>query len=153
MSKLEVKYSKTLKVINPVFVKIDIEEIENLGIVIDKLENYIRSKGFHPIGPIIQKIEPDTTKSGISITIYRQSSGEIKYPIQPYSVAPMLRVTDCLYVRFSGRHDELQFAYNKLNLVAYEEEILLEGSQYSVFLEQTDEYVLADIFMPKEKII
>jgi hypothetical protein len=69
----------------------------------------------------------------------------------PYRTEALIRESDCLYTRFVGEEEHMQFAYNKLQLVAYEEDIPLRGDTYTVFVDRNDEdeTVTADVFMPK----
>ena len=117
------------------------------------MENYIRSKGFQPVGPLVQYTCLHEGKDGeqnLTIRFFRQASGYIKRTEPPYSMMPILRVPNCLYVRFTGSQDKISLAYQKLSVFAYEEEIELTGSTYTVFVKQMgDEDIVADIFMER----
>jgi hypothetical protein len=43
----------------------------------------------------------------------------------------------------------LQFAYQKLNLVAFEENIKLKGDSYTIFVDRKDGIITADVFMER----
>ena len=63
----------------------------------------------------------------------------------------VLRVPDCMYVRYMEAEDKLKFAYDKIHLTAFEENIPLRGDSYTIFVDRNDEEdtIVADIFMPK----
>jgi effector-binding domain-containing protein len=63
----------------------------------------------------------------------------------------VIRESDCLYTRFTGEGEHLQFAYNKLQVVAYEEEIALRGDTYTIYVNENEEdgTVVTDVFMPR----
>ena len=60
MNKIEISNNKTLKLTNVLTCNVDIEGEENILTVVSKMDNYIKSKGALPIGPLIQKNEFST---------------------------------------------------------------------------------------------
>ena len=51
----------------------------------------------------------------------------------------MLRVKGCLYAHFTGPMDYSSLASQKLNIYAYEHEIELTGTAYSIYVNQDSE--------------
>jgi hypothetical protein len=51
-------------------------------------------------------------------------------------------------VRFTGKTQQLNFAYMKLNVYAFENDVVLDGSSYTVFVNQSEENAIIDVFMP-----
>ena len=150
--KLEVSGSKTLKLTNVVRVDVQESDFVDLDRIIIMLDNYIKSKGALPIGPIVQYAAAIISSEGhatIEISFLRQSSKYIKEVEIPYIFVPLIRVTDCIYVSFNGKEEDIQYALDKLKLFAYEEDILLANVQYTVFIDRKDETIIADIFMEK----
>ena len=151
MPKLAVSYQKILKLTNVLLTDVSMDNLGNYPIIVEQMENYIRSKGFQPVGPLVQQnafIEHEDTNNMI-IRLLRQSTEYIHHVEKPYSMESILRVPNCLYVRYEGDKNNLTMAYQKLTLTAYEEDIPLRGDSYTVFLKGNDETVTADIFMPR----
>lgn len=59
MGKLQLHYDKTLKLTNALIKIIDLSEMNDFQSSVIQLENYIKSKGYNPIGPLIQKIRTE----------------------------------------------------------------------------------------------
>ena len=151
MPKLEVSYQKALKLTNVLSMEIPMESLNDLPRIVEQMENYIKSKGYQPIGPLVQynAVLGSAEDATVIIRMMRQVNGYIHHVDKPYSMKPLERIPNCLYVRFSGAQDKMQLAYNKLQLTAYEEDIPLKGDSYSVFLAEDDDTITTDIFMPR----
>ena len=76
---------------------------------------------------------------------------QLKNPIhhieKPYELKNQIRVTNCLFARFTEKEENLQFAYSKLSLFAFENNMKLKGDSYTVFTGESEEGIVADIFM------
>jgi uncharacterized protein YecE (DUF72 family) len=156
--KIEIHNSKTLKLTNALVQTFskeeDFEQLEDFEKLIEQMDLHIRQKGAQPIGPLVQKMELSVDDDGapkMLITFIRQADNFIHHVDAPYSMGSVIRETNCLYTRFIGEEKDIQFAYNKLNLVGYEEEIPLTGVTYTVFVDsnEDDGTLTADIFMPR----
>ena len=55
MPKLEVSYKKILKLTNVLLTEVSVDNLGSYPIVVEQMENYIKSKGFQPVGPLIQQ--------------------------------------------------------------------------------------------------
>lgn len=154
MPKLEVSYNKTLKLTNACIVQIMSEEFEEMYTAAERMDNYIKSKGALPIGPLVQYSDTTVNEEGeldIVIKFIRQANNYINHLEPPYTMESVLRIKDCMYVRYSGDESKMKFAYDKINLTAYEEDIKLKGGSYTVFVDGDDDgNVTADVFMEKE---
>lgn len=153
MNKFDVKNSKTLKLINVLKHNILYEGNNDYLKIVEQMENYIKSKGAQPIGPLIQYTSIEVTElcePKFSVKLMRQASKLIHDVEAIYTMESNFRVPNCLYVRFIGEESKLKFAYDKLNLYAYEEDIKLKGDCYTVFVDQNEDTLVADIFMEKE---
>lgn len=151
MPKLVVSCQKTLKLTNVLSTEVPLESLKDLLLIVEQMENYIKSKGFQPIGPLVQHnaISGSGENATIAIQMLRQANGYINHVDKPYAMASVQRIPNCLYVRFRGSQDKLPLAYSKLQLTAYEEDIPLKGDSYSVFLNEDGDTITADIFMPR----
>ena len=152
MRKIEFNHEKTLKLTNAVIYTLGEADVESLNLIVEKMENYIKAKGYMPIGPLIQYSGTRITENGeldIVVKLIRQSSGYINHMEAPYTCEPVMRIKNCMYVRYIGPENMLKFAYDKINLTAFEEDIKLKGDSYTVFVNQVDDDIIADVFMER----
>jgi len=141
---------KLLKLQNVILKDELMDEDMNLSVL--QMENYIKTKGGMPIGPLIQYVCPKISDEGeldLDVKFLRQSTTFIHNVEKPYTMESVIRVPNCLYVRYYGPEDKLQFAYQKLNLTAFEEDIPLKGDSYTVFVDNQDGIITADVFMER----
>lgn len=154
---IEISTNKTLKLTNVVIyeaVNVGSEENENLDVVVARIDNYIKSKGAIPIGPLIQKVAYTLTDEGqldVKAYLLRQANNFIHNIDQPYRIESVVRVSDCIYAHYVGPEESLKFAYDKINVTAFEEEISLLGVSYTIFVNRQDDDIVADVFMEKSK--
>lgn len=153
MPALPIVLSKTLKLTNVLIATMGAEDFTNLDKFAYQMENYIKSKGFQPIGPLVQYINVQPSENGepeLAVRMLRQANGFINHTEPPYTMESVLRIPSCLYLRFIGPQDKLNIAYSKLTVYAYEEDIPLTGNNYTVFVNQLEnEDIVADVFMEK----
>ena len=151
MPKLEVAQQKTLKLTNVLIRDVPLESLNEIPLVVEQMENFIKTKGFQPIGPLVQynAVIGEGENTSIVLRLMRQSDGYITCMDKQYTMEAVLRVPNCLYVRYKGVNEKLQFAYNKLRLTAFEEEIALKGVIYTLFVREDYDTVIADVFMPQ----
>ncbi|WP_092472980.1 hypothetical protein [Desulfotruncus arcticus] len=152
MEKLQVSYNKTLKLSNVVIKELIPKDMENYFRTVELMENYIKSKGAQPIGPLIQYTAVDIDEGGVPnilSKLMRQTNNFIHKVEAPYLMEPVIRVPNCLYVRFTAEEKNLKFAYDKLNLISFEEDITLAGDSYTIFVDKNEDMLVADIFMEK----
>lgn len=153
-NKIEVILSRTIKLTNAVFKELYLSDEDNfIQIEVNKIDNYIKAKGSQPFGPVIQLNKAFVNEQGemdFKVILIRQSQNFINHIESPLYIESVFREKDCLYTRFIGKESDLKFAYNKLALYAYEEEIQLTGSSYTVFVDRFDDQVIIDVFMPKK---
>ena len=138
---------------NVLIMALTIGDTNDMALSLIKLENYIKSKGATPIGPLIQKTEYNVTDEGkldIKITLMRQANNFIHNVEAPYTMESVLRVKDCLYARYTGPEEKLKFAYDKINVTAFEEGIELGNTSYTVFVDKQDDNIVADVFVEKK---
>ena len=154
MKKLAVSHDKSLRLTN--VLKREVSEQErgndNLIIVIEQMNNYIKSKGYQQVGPLIQHTKVQIEKDGnacVYVELMLQASNFINHVEYPYKCEPVMRIKNCMYVRYTGPENMLKFAYDKINLTAFEEDIKLKGDSYTVFVNQVDDDIIADVFMER----
>ena len=128
------------------------EEDENFSIEleVEKMNNEIRTKGANQVGPLIQYsgASGDEEALEIKVSLMLQVDRYINDVSAPYRRESVVQAKNCLYTRFTGAEEDIQFAYQKMQVTAYEEDIRLKGSSYTIFLDSDDEgNITADIFM------
>lgn len=153
MNKIELSYNKTLKLTNVLSVEIELDVNANIDREITLMENYIKSKGAMPIGPMIQKTKYHINDNGepiVTIYLMRQSNNFIHNVDLPYKMDSIVRIRNCVYVRYNGPEEKIKFAYDKINVTAFEEDIELSNENYTIFVDQQDDNIVADVFVEKK---
>lgn len=151
--KIEVNLNKTLKLTNALLNTVKVEEGMNFDLIIQQMDNYIKSKGAVPIGPLIQKTlykENEENKLDIYVMFIRQSNNFIHSVAAPYKMESVIRVKNCIYAHYFGPDDKLKYAYDKLFVTAFEEDIEVSRETYTVFVDRKDDNIVADVFVEKQ---
>lgn len=157
MNKIQLSQNKTLKLTNVLKYNVDLSDEEfQLDTQIEKMQSYIRAKGTTQIGPLIQYTKPYINEEGeleMELVFMLQCNSFIHSVEAPYSMEAVLRIPDCMYVRYIGPEASLKFAYDKINLAGFEENIPLAKDSYTIFVDRNDdeETIVADVFVPKAK--
>ena len=152
MNRIELNHNKTLKLTNAVIYDLGEDDFDKLNLIVEKMENHIKTMGYIPVGPLIQYYGTRINENGeldIIVKLIRQSSGFINHVEEPYKCESVMRIKNCMYVRYTGPENMLKFAYDKINLTAFEEDIKLKGDSYTVFVNQVDDDIIADVFMER----
>ena len=153
MPKLDIHYNKSLKLSNVLVRRlINKQEVVEFNQIVQNMGNYIKLKGAMPVGPVIQYTSPIIDQNGeldIVMEIMVQSNNFLQNVESPYYMKPIIRVKDCLYVRFIDNESKLNIAYEKIGVTAYEEDVELKGNSYTIFVGQQDDIITADIFMER----
>ena len=69
-----------------------------------------------------------------------------------YIVHDIYTAEHCAYIRFEDRPEYLNYAYSKLDLFFYENDLEPEGITYSVLLNQTSDMMTMDLFKPVKRL-
>lgn len=155
MNKLHFNDNKTLKLTNVLKYKILIsDENFDFNASIEQMQSYIKTKGAIQIGPLIQYTRTFINDSGeldMDIAIMLQCNNYIHNVEQPYSMESVIRVPNALYCRYTGPENSLKFAYDKIQLEAFEQDIKLDNCNYTIFVDNNEEdgVMIADVFIPR----
>lgn len=155
MSTITTNQSKIIKLTNVLKYKCLFQkENFDFNIAIEQMQAYIRVKGAMQIGPLIQFTKPFLNESNeldVEMILMLQCNNFIHSVEEPYSMDSVIRVTECMYCHYMGREDKLKFAYDKLNLEAFENDIQLKGDSYTIYVDRNKEEntIIADVFMPR----
>jgi len=154
IEKIMVRENKTLKLKNVLIREVSENELIDIERISYMMDSYIKSKGATTIGPMINYSGFETDENGeakIKIKLMVQLKNLIHKVEQPYSIKPQIRITNCLFARFTEKEENLQYAYQKLGVYAFENDIKLKGDSYTVFVKQEEENIVADVFMERGK--
>ena len=154
MGRIELHERKTLKLENVLKRSIELErESTALTVQVEQMQSYIRVKGVRQIGPLIQYAYAKVSEAGeisMNMELMLQCNHYVHKAEEPYSMEPVIRVPNCIYCRYIGPGEMLKFAYDKISVFAFENEIPLKGSSYTIFVDQSEEGTLvADVFMER----
>ncbi|TFF66133.1 AraC family transcriptional regulator [Helcococcus ovis] len=155
MPKLEVKENKKLKLQKVICKELNNIEIEKFDIEINNFLNSIKALKAQVFGPVVIRNKgTDISENGIitsSYEIYIQVHDYLQYKNQ-FIVKDEISVEYCIYIRYEGKPEYLQLAFNKLEIYEYEEEIITKGDIYMVSLEENEKCIKMDIFKPVKMI-
>ncbi len=145
MNEIQVAQGKTLKLTNVLSRKLQPEELGNMQLVLTQMHNFIKSNNAQPIGPLVQAIlmGGDDTK----VLIMQQATNFIPNMDPGYHMDAVLRVKNCLYAHYVGPMSHFQLASNKLQIIAFEQDIKLSGNTYTIFVNQDEDEGIVDVFM------
>lgn len=148
--KIIVKGNKTLKLNNVLIREVSQSELMDINKISYMMSSYIKSKGNSTIGPLINYSNAEGDGNG-QIKLIVKLMIQLVNPIYnvdiPYEYKQEIKVTNCLFGRFSEREKNLKFAYSKLQVHAFENDIKLKGDSYTVFVNKSEDKLHADVFM------
>ena len=140
MREIQVAENKTLKLTNVLARKIDASELGNLGVILTQMQNFIKSHSAMPVGPVIQCVKFTSGPNPEPQIYFMMQVNQLIPRLEPgYEQDAVLRVKGCL--------DHSSLASQKLNIYAYEHEIELTGTTYSIYVNQDSENGVMDVFM------
>lgn len=148
--KIILKENKILKLKNVLIRELNESEISNIDHITYMMESYIKSKGIDIKGPLINHSEVSLDEYGnpkIIVRIMFQIDDNIRDIENSYKFESEVKVKNCIFARFSGSEENLQFAYQKLGVYAFENDIRLKGDSYTVFVNKESKNIVVDIFM------
>lgn len=148
MNEIKVAENKTLKLTNVLSRRIQPEEFGNMQLVLTQMHNFIKSNNAQPIGPLVQALVvgsgPDHAPE---LHIMQQATQFIAKMDPGYHMDAVLRVKNCLYAHYTGPLNQSQLASSKLQIHAFENDIKLNGSVYTIYVNQDDDEAVVDVFM------
>lgn len=65
-----------------------------------------------------------------------------------FETSECFEIPNCIYLRFEGSPNEIDYAHSKLDLYFYESDLEPTGETYSVMVEDSEYHSVVDIFKP-----
>ena len=155
MNKITTSQSKTIKLTNVLKYKWLLqEEHADFNAEIQQMQTYIKVKGSTQICPLIQYTKTSLNKNNkldVEIFMMLQCNNFIHSVEEPYLMESLIRIPHCMYCRYIGPEEKLKFAYDKINIEAFENDIKLNGDSYTIFVDhnQEENTIIADVFIPR----
>lgn len=152
--KIIVKENKTLKLNNVLIREVSQNELMDIDQITYMMDSYIKAKGNSTIEPMINyttAVGDENGQAKLILKIMVQLKNPIHNVEKPYEFNSQIRITNCIFARFTDKEEYLQFAYSKLGLYAYENDIKLKGDNYTVFVNKNEDKITADVFMELDK--
>ena len=146
MKEIKVAENKTLKLTNVLSREIHPEEMASLPVVLTQMHNFIKSNNAQPIGPIVQAMVVGEDRQ-MHLYMMQQATQLIPRMEAGYTMDAVLRVRNCLYAHYVGPMSQSGLASQKLNILAFEHELELTGTVYTIFVNQDDDEGVVDTFM------
>lgn len=145
MSKLIFSENKTLKLIN-VIKRTVIKSNNNLNfdVIVEQMHSFILAHKSKPIGPLILYVEWNNNE--IRLSFLSQCDSEIICDKPPYETMGEVVISNAMYCRYTGTQNNLKYAYDKINIEAFEKEIKLSNCSYLIYVAED----VIDVFVPKE---
>ena len=148
MNKIEVAENKTLKLTNVLSRAVRPEELASLPVILTQMQNFMKSNGAQPIGPLVQAVKAGTAPEHAPELYLMQQATQLITQTEPgYEVDAVLRVKNCLYSHYTGPMSHSQLATAKLQIMAFENDIKLTGDCYTIYVNQDDDDGVIDVFM------
>lgn len=120
-----------------------------------KMQSYVKTRGTNQIGPLVQHMRLNTTEQGeirVQEEFLFQCSDFISDPEPPFYSKESISVRNAMYSRFVGPQDKLKYAFDKIYLEAFEDDIELNGENYVIFVNNDDsDHRMIDVFVPKRE--
>ena len=148
MNEIKVAENKTLKLTNVLSRTLQPEELANLPVILTQMQNFMKSNGAQPIGPLVQVITEGTGPDHMPVMYMMQQATQMIPKMEPgYHMDAVLRVKNCLYAHYTGPLNQNQLATAKLQIMAFENDIKLTGDNYTIYVNQDDDEAVIDVFM------
>ncbi|MCL2786334.1 MAG: hypothetical protein FWD81_03845 [Methanomassiliicoccaceae archaeon] len=150
---IEIVRGKTLKLKNVLSKEINSQDVSEMQKAMHMFQSYTKSKSLTTYGPLIIRsniaFENGTLiqRSRMMIQV-RETPDKVD---SPYYFDELVRVENCVMARYRGDPNSVQMARGKISVYAFENDIQLKGDMYTVFVEQNENGIMADVFAETEQ--
>lgn len=155
MPKLEVKTNKKLVLKNVIVHEMKNIKMSELEKELQKFERNLKLLNVQTFGPLITKNYGMSISDNGEMTICCDAmiqAHDYKQYQNTYIVHDIYTAEHCVYIRFEDRPEHLNYAYSKLDLFFYENDLESEGIIYSVLINQTSDMMTMDLFKPVKRL-
>ena len=144
-----IECGKSLKLNNIISREIPVQDNDEIQRIMHMFNSYMKTKGLTPYGPMIilnsSLIENNTIIPVSKIMIQIREEPESLEP--PYVFDGTIKLSNCILARYRGDLFNLQMAYSKIQVYAFENELELKDEIYSIFVKQDLSEITVDIFV------
>ena len=112
------------------------------------MQSYIKSHGKAIVGPLVNHSYSVVDNDGnmrINIRLIMQLDSPLHILDEVYKFKKRLKIDNCLFARFYEKEENIKFAYLKLNVHAFENNLNMQGESYTVYVKQNSDKLMADI--------
>ena len=151
MPKLEVLENKKLVLKNVLRKELKNIQLELLNEEINKFALLLDKLTVQTFGPLVTKSNGvNISDDGELIMDYDLliQAHDYKQYKSSFEAIERLEVPNCIYLRFEGAPEDIQYAHSKLDLYFYENNLESTGEVYSVMIEDSEYHSVVDIFRP-----
>lgn len=127
----------------------NITEEDDLNKKIKTFDDYIKNHNLSSFGPLIVRtsiVSGDNPK--VLMKVIKQIRDVNHKTNIPYQVLSELKTPNCVYSHFEGNQNDISIAQSKMQVYAYEHDLVLDTICYLVYLSQQDDEVKVDTFIP-----
>lgn len=151
MSKLNVQENKKLKLKNVMVQELTGIAMEELDKEINTFINKVQTLNVQTFGPLITcnkglKIGEDGSMT-VDYEVMIQAHDYLQYK-NSFKVLDEVVVEHCVYLRFEDQPEYINFAYSKMDLYFYENDIDELGPVYTIMLHESENLIKMDLFKP-----
>lgn len=151
MTKMDVKENKKLILKNVILKKFESIEMQNVDRESSKFLNEMKILNVQSFGPLVTKVSGHHIHEDGSFTMDYElmlQAHDYKQYKENYIIEDRIELSHCVYVRFQGEPENIQFAHSKLELYFYEENLVSDGVTISIIVSETPDEITVDLFKP-----
>ena len=148
MAEIKISENKNVTFNNVLSRRLDAIDQESIEKSSKMFESYVKREGLKPYGPLIlrETAKLNDKEAVITSEMMIQLREAPKNVADPYTFQSKLRLEGCIMARYIGTIDNLQVAYSKLRVYAFEGDISLGPVNYTVLTPEENGVFCADIF-------
>lgn len=151
MNKLEIKRNKKLVLKKVLKKRLRGIQIEKLDVEINRFDQQLKLLKVQTYGPLVTRncgtLIHDDGSVSMDYELYVQAEDYQQYQ-KYFIVVDEIIVDNCLYLRFNDSAEYIPYAFSKLDIYIYENDIPIKNDVYTVYLNGDGEKVIVDIFRP-----
>jgi len=152
LEKIKIVEKKKLKLLNVLTKELRNIELENLDEEIKKFVNFLEVTKIQTKGPLITRLMgtkiSDTGEITVDYDVMIQTVRKIDF--KEFAFHDAVMVSNCLYAHYEGTQEDFSYVQTKMGLYIWENNLIDLGEEYTVYLENDEHWLSADVFKPME---